>query len=112
MLRFKPEVRIRVFRAELAGALLEASLWSLLERIDVDVNAVDETPGIHMAGTLHGSSLAIDLDTVGDKAPDTQSLGEYLRRALPTGYDVLFEGDHVHVEYDTHRPPLRKMVTP
>jgi hypothetical protein len=111
MLRFKPEVRIRVFRAELAGVLLEASLWSLLERVDVEVNSIDDSVHGLTGPTLHGSSLAIDLDTVGDKASDTHALGEYLRRALPAGYDVIFEGDHMHIEYDTHRPPLRKMVT-
>lgn len=110
MLRFKPEVRVKVLRPELAAVIGEASLWSLLERVDVEVNAIDETPSIHMAGTLHGFSLAVDLDTVGDKAVDTQSLAEHLRRALPPGYDVLLEADHVHVEYDMHRPPLRRLV--
>lgn len=110
MMRFKPDVRVRLCRDELALVLREASQWSLLERIDVEVNSIDDGADVHMAASLHGRSLAVDLDTVGDKAADTQALAEHLRRALPPGYDVLLEADHVHVEYDTHRPPLRRLV--
>lgn len=111
MIRFKPEVRIRRFRRELADVLEEASYWSLVERVDVEINSVDDSAPDRSATTLHGSSLAVDLDTAGDKATDTRALADHLRRTLPPGYDVILESDHVHVEWDMKRPVLRKVVS-
>lgn len=111
MLRFKPDVRLAYPHEPLLVPIATACLWSLKMRIDVEVNSIEDGAGVHLAGSLHGSGHAIDFDTVGDKAAETLALAEYLRRALPPGYEVLFEGDHVHVEYDMHRPPLRKAVS-
>lgn len=105
MLRFLPTVRIRRCYYRLSLVLDIASDWSCQTGIDVDVNSVDD--GVHGAGTLHGRSLAIDFDTDGDRAPDLESLYEHMRVQMPAGYDVLHERDHVHVEYDVHRPPLK-----
>lgn len=110
MLRFKPEVRIIYFDKRLSDVLAHCTLWSLRTRIDVEVNAIDERPSQHSPTTLHGQSLAIDLDTVDDRRADTEALADYLRRQLSPQYDVLFEGDHVHVEWDARRGPLRKAV--
>lgn len=107
MLRVKPDVRIVEFTTPLAQAFAAATSWSLRTRIDVEVNSVDDDAAGRGASTLHGASLAVDLDTAGDRPADTHALAEHLRRALPPGFDVVLEGDHVHVEYDLHRPPLR-----
>jgi len=106
--RFKLEVRITYLTEQLADVLQLASLWSLRTRIDVEVNSIDDGAAGRLADTLHGCSLAIDLDTVGDKQPETQQLAEFLRRALDPQYDLVWEGNHVHVEWDAHRPPLLK----
>jgi len=111
MLRFKPEVRIVHLTAALADVLSAATFWSLRQRIDIEVNSIDDGAGVHLPNSRHGQSLAVDLDTVGDKIEDTRALAEFLWRALPAGYDVVFERDHVHVEYDAHRPPMRALPT-
>lgn len=110
MLRIKAEVRIRVWRPQLAELFGAATEWSLVNRVDVEVNSVDDPAPDRSATTLHGLSLAVDFDTVGDKPAETLALAEYLRRVLPPQYDLVFEGDHVHVEWDAHRPPIRKTV--
>ncbi len=110
MIRFKPEVRIGIFTERLGDVLYHATLWSLAARLDVEVNSVNDGPGVHQATSLHYFNLAIDLDTVGDKEVDTLALAEWLRRWLHPQYDVVFEGDHVHVEWDARRAPLRKAV--
>ena len=111
MIRFKSEVRIGYFSAHSLGQILEcASVWSFKARVDVEINSINDGVGVHMLGSLHGLDLAMDLDTVGDKPADTQALAEYLRRWLPPDYDVLFEANHVHVEYDPHRGPLKAVV--
>lgn len=110
MIRFKPEVRIGYIDARLADVLQAACVWSYRVRVDVEVNSIEDGFGVHMTDSLHYVGLAIDLDTVGDKEADTQELAEYLRRVLHPQYDIVFEGSHVHVEYDAHRPPLRRAV--
>lgn len=101
MLRFKPEVRIGYFDHH-AGLVFEyASVWSLQTRIDVEVNsAADST---HATGSLHPRDLGWDLDTAGDKPEDLPKLARFLADRLPTGYEIVIEGDHVHVEFDLHR---------
>ena len=110
MLRFKPDVRIAYFDPRIADVLRVASLWSLTVRIDVEINSMRDGADVHMPTSLHPFDLAVDLDTVGDAPADLDALAEYLRRALDPQYDVVYEGTHVHVEWDAHRGPLRKVV--
>jgi hypothetical protein len=110
MLRFKPDVRIGYFSARLGDVLERASQWSLRHQVDVEINSVNDGPGVHLPTSLHYSDLALDLDTAGDKAADLERLAEHLRVWLDPQYDVVYEGDHVHVEWDAHRGPLRKPV--
>lgn len=106
MLRFKPEVRIRYLDPRLVEPLAAACLWSQRAAVDVEINSIEDGSDVHIAGSLHGFGLAIDFDTVGDRAADLAVLGEWFRRMLPPQYDVILEGDHVHVEWDAHRAPL------
>jgi len=110
MLRFKPEVRVRIHTAQLAGALYWASMWSEQSRIDVEINSINDGDTIHQKDSLHGYDLAVDLDTVGDKHDDLVRLWLYLRRVLDPQYDVVNEGDHVHVEWDARRGPAPKVT--
>lgn len=108
MLRFKPEVRISRLHDRLAVVLETACVWSLRSRVDVEINSIEDGAAIHMPTSLHAFGLAIDIDTVGDKPADLQSLAEFMRVWLEPIYDVVFEGDHLHVEWDAHRAPLRR----
>src|SRR5574341_1489394 len=110
MLSFKPDVRVVHFTARLGDVLEAATLWSLKARVDVEVNSMNDGPGVHMPTSLHYVDCAIDLDTAGDKPADTAALADFLRRWLPAAYDVLFEQDHVHVEWDMHRPPVTRQT--
>lgn len=111
MIRFKPEVRIRWFGPELAEALECAGLWSLLHGVDLDVNSIDDST--HGVGSLHGASLALDLDPATDRPDHTADLARFLARRLSASWDVVLEPDHVHVEYDTKRriaaPPSSRL---
>lgn len=108
MLRFASTVRIEFLGHPLTQILASACIWSMRARVDVAVNSVDDTAPGRSSATLHGDSLAVDLDTAGDRPDDLKRLGEYLRHQLAPGFDVVLEADHVHVEYDAHRPPLSK----
>jgi len=111
MLRFKPAVRIGHFNEPLALMLLEACTWSLLTGIDVEINSIRDSAPDRASRSLHPFDLAVDFDTVGDQATDLERLADYFRRVLPTPFDIVLEGDHVHVEWDARRGPLKKTVS-
>ncbi len=106
MLRFKPECRVGLFNAQLADMFTAASDWSVLHQVDVRVNSINDGAAVHIAGSLHGLDLAADFGVDSNTPGDRTSLGNYFRAHLPAGYDVILEQDHVHVEYDAHRPAL------
>jgi hypothetical protein len=55
------------------------------------------TEGRHSRKSLHYKGLAIDI------RGGSQSLADYLQVNLGGDYDVVFEIDHIHVEYDPAR---------
>lgn len=105
MISFKPEVRIEYWRWELMPILLNASMWSTKMKVGVHISSIDDSQ--HGATTLHGLSLAVDMNVDSYKPDDRESLYQYLRKTIPVGYDVICETDHVHIEYDPKRPEMR-----
>jgi len=105
MLHFKPEVRIEHVTDELMCILSIASMWSHKTGIGIEINSIDD--GTHGATTRHGLSLAADIDTDGDRPQDLEALFQYLLYVMPTAYNVIHEGDHVHVEAHYNHAPLR-----
>jgi len=101
MITFAPNVQIVDFTEQLALIFRLAGNWANISNVSVEINSIDDKR--HKVGTLHGWSLAIDLDTAGDKMPDLEQLHGYLARHLPHPYQVLLEQDHVHVEWDMQR---------
>lgn len=116
MIRFESTVRIVNFTEQLARVFHLASSWAAIAGISVVVKAVDD--GSEIGASLHGFSLAANLDTESERATDLTLLHGYLARHLPPQYDVLLEPTHVHVEYDTRRkvstipPPGVKAAAP
>lgn len=109
MLKFKTAVRIRLVTPQLAEMLAAAALWSEQTRIDVEVNSINDGDSIHQRDSLHSYDLAIDLDTVGDNRSELELLWKFLRRVMPPQYDVVWESDHVHVEWDARRGPAPRL---
>jgi hypothetical protein len=108
VLRFKESVRVLFFGHQLTQVLAAACIWSMRTRVDVEVNSIDDPAPGRTSTTLHGDSLAVDLDTAGDKHADLVQLAEYLRRCMDPAFDVVLESDHVHVEYDAKRPRFER----
>ena len=102
MLQFNATARISYFGDELATVLRHTSIAALKHQIPVIVFSVEDLT--HSQGSLHPFSLAVDLDVANGKRSDLEKLYGWLRRYLPAGYDVVLEPNHVHVEFDTHRP--------
>lgn len=108
MLRFKAEVRIGALSDPSVQVLRLALQWNAeagLDHPDVEVNSARD--GVHGTGSLHPWDLAWDLDVTPENTAQLWSLYEYLRRWLPAGYDVVWEGTHVHIEWDVKRPRVK-----
>jgi len=106
MIRFQAGVQVKYYNSRLTPVFEYASAWGLRERTWVDVNSIDDKQ--HGTTTLHGFSLAVDLDVDGDRPADLKALHGFLARYLPLEYDVVLEVDHVHIEYDLiSRAPQR-----
>jgi hypothetical protein len=104
MLAFKPEVRIGYCQPCMWRVLDVASRWSLTTRLDVIVTSLNDPAPGRVADTLHPFDLAIDLEPVNRQADTRRDLAERFRRELDPAFVVLLETDHIHVQWDAHRP--------
>ena len=68
---------------------------------DVVVTSIKD--GTHSANSLHYDGLAFDLRTRHMDKGQVAAAAEALAIALGKDYDVVIEGDHLHVEYDVRR---------
>lgn len=62
--------------------------------------------GAHSIHSKHYVGNAADIRTNNLPSPrqDGPRLAEEIKECLGRDYDVLFEGDHIHIEYDPRRP--------
>ena len=76
-------------------AIKEAGrIWRQHGKIELRITSALE--GSHSIGSLHPVGLALDFEL----PSDPRNACADLRAALGSNYDVILEGDHVHVEYD------------
>ena len=95
----KRGVSLQGLHISMRPVLVHAELiWALLGR-EEGVGITSGTEGTHSAGSLHYYGLALDLRT---RYWDIDSASEAYRlmvEALPE-FDVVLEGNHIHVEND------------
>jgi len=62
--------------------------------------------GKHSVGSKHYAGSALDFRTnnLNDPSLEGPLIVNELNIALGRDYDILFEGDHIHIEYDPKRP--------
>jgi len=91
---FDPNVRI----------MLDAARWTAPRTMDSAVWVTSANDSQHMPGSKHFSNEAFDIRTrniVGDnKAELTQQWTNRIQAFLGEDYDVVSEGDHIHIEFD------------
>jgi hypothetical protein len=97
---FKPEVNTQGTRPAIWYALGAANQahWELTGH-DVTVTSLND--GQHMKTSLHYQGMAADIRTKDLTPAEATRLHKSLWLTLfPQGFDVLDEGDHIHIEYD------------
>jgi hypothetical protein len=98
----KPGVSVAGVRPEIAIAItVAASIYAKYELGCVVTSIVD---GKHSHGSIHYSGGACDLRTRHVPKALRATIANELREALGSDYDVVLEGDHIHVEFQPKGP--------
>ena len=69
-----------------------------IENKDYVMTITSARDGVHMKNSLHYKGCAVDIRSRDMKNPLLVSEG--LNNILGPDFDVIFEGDHIHIEYD------------
>ena len=84
--RLRPEIRKKLEDMEI--------IYFTIENKEMVITSTYE--GVHSPGSLHYANLAVDLRHR-RSGPETVNA---IRKKLGDDYDVVKEGDHIHIEYD------------
>lgn len=98
MLKIKPGVSLKGVQPQVLPIMLIAA--AIYQGFGLDAVVTSGTDGRHREGSLHYRGLALDLRSNNLTAEQAASVGRQLRAALGAEYDVVIEGDHIHVEFD------------
>ena len=96
----KDDVRFKGVKKPLLEAMLK--IYDIMEATgEYTITSVSD--GTHSLNSLHYSGLAMDLRTkhmpaTGPNCPEY--VAARIRVALGPDYDIVCEGDHIHVEHD------------
>lgn len=92
-----------------ASVKLEGVSWRMFDaaikvepifrRLGAELIITSAKDGKHSAKSLHYEGLALDLRSRNVAGAEKQVLAE-MKTALGPDFDVVFEGDHFHIEYD------------
>ena len=94
-MEIKRGVRARGMSPEILLAIVIAEgIW---ESLGSELVITSLTDGRHGVGSYHHTGDAVDLRLPRSRAPEAANK---LSHKLGEGYDVVLEGNHIHVEYD------------
>jgi len=98
MLKLTKGVRMAGLDIKMRPVLLAAGMiWDLEGQDLIVTSALD---GEHSPGSLHYYGLAIDFAVRAFDDDVKRNITFKLREELGRAYDVINEGDHIHVEWD------------
>lgn len=99
MIAIKMGVRLHGIKAEIVMAVVVAeSIWDEADETLVITSVID---GTHMQASIHYVGGAIDFRVSESKAVGIRNR---LAEALGMDFDVVLEGDHIHVEWQPKTP--------
>lgn len=98
----KPGVDVRGIQPEILLAVQIAE--SIYRHHGYDFTVTSFVDGRHSANSLHYKGQAVDLRVWGVPEEKRQALADEIGAALGRQFDVVFEGDHVHIEHENRDP--------
>lgn len=72
----------------------------IYDEYEVEFVITSGRDGIHSAGSLHYYGYAVDIRIWGLSDYQIQAICKKFKNVLGKSYDVIFEGDHIHIEYN------------
>lgn len=97
-MKLKPGVNITGIRNEMLWGVMAAQ--RVYDTLNVEMVVTSALDGKHSATSLHYAGAAVDLRInnfpTRDYAKDARDL---IAAALPNDFDVILEGNHIHLEY-------------
>lgn len=98
MLKVKQGVKLSGLKPEiLIAVIISDDVFAKHNKDCIITSALD---GNHMLGSLHYSGLAIDIRTRHVLKEDIPNITLEIKKSLGFDYDVIFEKDHIHIEFD------------
>lgn len=98
-MKLKKGVDITGLRPELVlGLIIAECVYRTVANVDLMVTAIKD--GKHMTGSLHYKGLAADLRSKDVPEAVLPALVSTLQSSLGDQFDVVFEANHIHIEFD------------
>lgn len=69
-----------------------------------EMTVTSVTDGTHSAGSLHYVGHAFDLRSYSIPQTKVDTIIARCRERLPESFDVVLEGDHIHIEHQPKKP--------
>lgn len=101
-LSLKPGVRVFGLRPEILIALQVAE--GAYRDAGFNLTVTCGMDGKHSNASLHYTGCAVDLRTRDVPSDKLEPLRKTIQERLPTDFDVVLEGDHIHLEYQPKQP--------
>lgn len=99
-MQLKTGVKIRGIAPELLlGLFIADRIYK--EKFQTEMVVTSVIDGVHMQGSKHYLGQGADLRIWGLEAKVKVVVNE-LKLALDENFDIVEEGDHIHLEYDPH----------
>ena len=94
----KQGVKITNLKPQLIIAIIVANDVYNLHKQELVITSCDDSK--HGIGTLHGQGYAFDCRTSYFTNGEAQRVANEIRAKIDDAFDVVYEGDHIHIEYD------------
>jgi len=102
-MRVKPGVNLTGLRPEIVLALIVAQ--EVYRQFSAELVITSALDGRHSATSLHYAGQAADLRTKHVKPELAQKIADTMSERLGDHYDVIYEGTHLHIEFQPRYIP-------
>lgn len=100
MIRFAQSAHVKVFGVRPEVAMIMPVLDGVFSKFGYDCMITSCTEGKHGFGSLHFNGSALDLRIRHITHPDeVRDIVRTLKDSLTVEFDVVLEGDHIHIEF-------------
>lgn len=97
-MKIKQGVKITNLKPQLLLAIIVADNVYTIHNQELVITSLDDS--VHGNGTLHGQGYAFDCRTSYFSVDEAEKVAYEIRTKIDEDFDVVYEKDHIHIEYD------------